>query len=132
MRRNCAGCVGRTWTFQQGRAECRQRADRWGKIGKPKSYSGERTVPLLPMVVNALREWKLACPKGDLDLAFPNRNGHVEQLATIVRLGWHPAQIAAGVIGKHGARNIPACTRFGISMRRGASTAAPTADWSCR
>jgi integrase len=74
---------------------------------EPKSAAGERTIPLLPMVVNALREWRLACPKGDLDLAFPNRRGHVERLATIVRLGWHPAQIAAGVIGKHGRAKYP-------------------------
>ena len=39
----------------------RQRADRYGKIGRTKSEAGERTVPLLPMVVNVLREHRLAC-----------------------------------------------------------------------
>jgi integrase len=37
-----------------------QRADRFNTIGKSKSISGERTVPP-PMVINALREWKLIC-----------------------------------------------------------------------
>jgi hypothetical protein len=43
------------------------------KLGAPKLEAGERTIPLLPMVANTLREWKLACPKGELDLAFPQR-----------------------------------------------------------
>jgi len=37
----------------------RQRADRYNAIGAPKSESGERTVPLPPIVANALRELKL-------------------------------------------------------------------------
>jgi hypothetical protein len=38
---------------------------------RPKSEAGERTVPV-PPALNALREWKLACPKGSLDLVLPN------------------------------------------------------------
>ncbi|RVG20273.1 tyrosine-type recombinase/integrase [Sinorhizobium meliloti] len=87
-----------------------QRADRYNDIGRPKSISGERTLPAPPMVINALREWKLACPKRDtgkigedgqrvmaLDLVFPNGSGKVEQLNNILRRGLHPAWIAAGV-----------------------------------
>jgi integrase len=74
-----------------------QRADRFGTIGKPKSVTGSRTVPASPIVINGLREWKLACPKGDLDLVFPNGAGNVEQLNNIVRRGFQPAQVAAGV-----------------------------------
>jgi integrase len=88
-----------------------QRADRFNTIGRPKSISGERTVPAPPVVINVLREWKLVCPKRDtgrvdsdgnkimvLDLVFPNGLGHVEQLNNIVRRGLQPAQIAAGVV----------------------------------
>jgi integrase len=50
-----------------------------------------------PLVVNTLREWKLACPKGDLGLVFPNGRGKVESLANIINRGLIPAQIAAGV-----------------------------------
>jgi integrase len=88
--------------FQRGELHVRQRADRYGVIGRPKSAAGERAVPLLPMVVNALREWKLACPKGELDLVFPNRYGGVASLLNIVQKGWSPVQIAAKVTDEHG------------------------------
>lgn len=96
--------------FEKGRIRVHQRADRFNDIGRPKSESSERTVPALPMVINALREWKLACPKRDtgkvdehgqkvmvLELVFPNGQGKVEQLNNILRRGLHPAWIAAGV-----------------------------------
>ena len=75
----------------------RQRADRYSKIDAPKSEAGERTVPLPPVVVSALREWKLACPKGGLDLVFPNGAGEVESRTNITNRGFIPTQIAAGV-----------------------------------
>ncbi|KSV84564.1 integrase [Sinorhizobium sp. Sb3] len=87
-----------------------QRADRFNDIGRPKSISGERALPAPPMVINALREWKLVCPKKDtgkvdeagekimvLDLVFPNGTGKVEQLNNILRRGLHPAWLKAGV-----------------------------------
>jgi integrase len=88
--------------FQRGELHVRQRADRFHVMGPPKSAAGERTIPLLPMVVNALREWKLACPKGELDLVFPNRRGGVASLLNIVQKGWSPVQIAAKVTDEHG------------------------------
>ena len=75
----------------------RQRADRYSAIGKPKSESGERTVPLTPIVVNALREWKLACPKSDLGLVFPTGAGNVENHSNIMHRGLGPTLINAGV-----------------------------------
>jgi integrase len=75
----------------------RQRADRYHKIGRPKSEAGERTVPVPPPVLNALREWKLACPKGTLDLAFPNCRGNIESYGNIIARGFLPLQIAAGI-----------------------------------
>jgi integrase len=62
-----------------GVAHIRQRADFWGQIGPPKSKAGSRDIPLAPMAVNALRVWRLQCPKGDLDLVFPNRHGRVQK-----------------------------------------------------
>jgi len=75
----------------------RQRADRYHSIGKTKTEAGERTVPLLPIVVAALREWKLACPKGKLGLAFPNGEGKVEWHGNIINRGLVPLLTAAGV-----------------------------------
>jgi integrase len=75
----------------------RQRADRYSKIGKPKSDAGERTVPLTPIVLNTLREWKLACPKSEHGLVFPTTGGLVEHHKNIVERGLIPTLIAAGV-----------------------------------
>lgn len=75
-----------------------QRADRFNEIGAPKSESGARAVPLPPMVANALKEWRIACPKGKLDLVFPNRQGGVESHRAIRGRGLIPAQIKAGVV----------------------------------
>ena len=47
--------------LKRGELHVRQRADRYGKIGRTKSEAGERTVPLPPMVIAALREHRLAC-----------------------------------------------------------------------
>ena len=85
----------------------RQRADRWGVIGKPKSHAGERTVPIPPLALNALREWKLQCPKGDGDLVFPNGNGHPENHSNIINRAFMPLQVAAGVVTKDGKPKYP-------------------------
>jgi integrase len=80
----------------------RQRADRYSAIGKPKSESGERTVPLTPIVVNTLREWKLACPKSEAGLVFPSSGGLVEHHKNIVERGLVPTLIAGGVTVEEG------------------------------
>lgn len=85
----------------------RERADEYKKLGRPKSASGERTVPLTPMVMKTLREWKLQCPNGELGLVFPTTKGGIAGLQSIVRSGFVPVQIAARVTvdvpGAHGA-----------------------------
>jgi integrase len=76
----------------------RQRADHFNAIGHPKSEAGERSVPLPPMVVNALREHRAACPRGELRLVFPNGRGRVENYSNIVKRGLHPLMVAAGLV----------------------------------
>jgi integrase len=95
----------------------RQRADRWNTIGSPKSDAGKREVPLAPMVVNVLREWKLACPRfaggeeARLWLVFPTATGNVQRLAHIHRrLG--PVQHAAGITAD------PARPKYGMHSLR--------------
>ena len=63
----------------------RQRADRYNVIGKPKSEAGNRTVPLGPLVLNTLREWKLKCPKGEQGLVFPTGSGRIMRHNDIMR-----------------------------------------------
>jgi integrase len=88
----------------------RQRADRWNTIGSPKTDASKRDVPLAPLAVNALREWRLACPMGDHDLIFPNRRGGVLALVDIHRHGLRPLQRAASVrdYGMHALRHAAA------------------------
>jgi integrase len=74
-----------------------QRADASHAIGKLKSKAAYRSLRLSTLVLNALREWKLSCPKGDLDLVFPNGLGKVESYANLIDRGFGPIQIAANV-----------------------------------
>jgi integrase len=74
-----------------------QRADIKHRIGRLKSKAGYRTIPLPPMVVSALREWKLQCPKGELELVFPNGVGRIEALSNIMRRVFDPIQVAARI-----------------------------------
>ena len=64
--------------------------------------SGRARCPLAACVISTLREHRLACPKGLLDLVFPNGAGSVENLPNILRRGLKPTQIAAGVVNKAG------------------------------
>lgn len=84
----------------KGELHVRQRADRFNEIGPPKSAAGERCVPFGKMVTNTLKEWKLACPKSEGDLVFPNGVGNVESLGNIINRGLIPAQVAASVVTK--------------------------------
>jgi integrase len=95
---------GLRWTdidLKSGELHVRQRADRYNTIGPPKSAAGTRTIPLGPDVVTGLKVWKLACPKGGLDLVFPTQAGSVmyhknmlESLALVMK--------AAGVVTRSG------------------------------
>jgi integrase len=80
----------------------RQRADKFNTFGKPKSASGHRDIPMPPLLVNTLREWKLQCPKSEHGLVFPTGAGEIEYHSNIVNRGLIPAQIAAGVVTKNG------------------------------
>jgi integrase len=111
---------GLTWDdvdLDRATLRVRQRADRWNNIGSPKSESGQREVPLAPMVSNTLREWRLACPKGDANLVFPNTIGKVESLTVIHRRGLGPLQVEA----KIGADNLH--PKYGLhSLRHAAAS----------
>lgn len=88
--------------FQARALHVRQRADAYNVIGNPKSAAGERTIPLPPLALNALREWKLACPKGDAGLVFPTNKGRIEFYSTIRDSGLIPLQVKAGIVTADG------------------------------
>jgi integrase len=92
------GLPWRNVDLDSGVIHVRQRADAWGKIGKPKSKAGARDIPLPPIVVNTLTAWKSECPVGELKLVFPNGSGNVESLPNIWHRFWSPLQIKCGVV----------------------------------
>ena len=91
---------GLTWDdvdLKAGEIHVRQRVDRYNVVGKPKSESGNRTIPIGRMVVSALCEWKVRSPKGEGNLVFANGVGKFENHSNLVQRVWCPVQIAAGV-----------------------------------
>ncbi|MEY9885276.1 site-specific integrase [Bradyrhizobium sp. CCBAU 43298] len=96
--------------FEAKQLNLSQRADASHRIGKLKSKAAYRSIPCPPIVINALREWKLMCPKRDtgkkgangerlkaLDLVFPNGLGKVESHSNLVERGLHPILMATGL-----------------------------------
>lgn len=88
----------------------RQRVDEYGVIGPPKSEAGERTVPIPPIAINTLKEWKLACPRRktglvddngkevmELHYVFPNGSGNTESHGNVINRGLIPAMVKAGI-----------------------------------
>jgi len=87
--------------LKSGELHVRQRADRYNAIGKPKSKAGGRIVPLGPLVLNVLREWKLACPHGEHGLAFPTASGRIAGHNNLVR-ALKSTMVAAGLTKQDG------------------------------
>ena len=104
--------------FDKKTITVRQRADEWGTIGQPKSHAGQREIPMSPAVLNTLRESRLACPKGELDLVFPNTLGKVEPLTNITYRVWRPLQRAIGLVDETGEPlfNFHALRHFAASL----------------
>jgi len=92
---------GLRWTdvdLDTGLIHVRQRASQWMEIGPPKSKAGKRDIPLAPIVVNTLRQWRVSCPNGgNLDLVFPNTVGHIDSVQGIHARFWVPLQIKCGL-----------------------------------
>jgi integrase len=92
---------GLTWDdvdFTKRVVHVRQRANLWGEIGAPKSAAGRREIPMSPQVVNTLKEWRLACPKGEANLVFPNGKGLVQSHDNIADHGFCAPQLKTGMI----------------------------------
>jgi integrase len=83
--------------LQRGEINVRRRVDRFKTFGPPKSEAGTRTIPMSPLLLNTLRQWRLTCPKGDLGLVFPNGAGRVENHSNLLHRIFWPIQITAGV-----------------------------------
>jgi len=72
-----------------------------------------------PIVLNTLKEWKLACPKTELDLVFPNGAGNFERLQNLTNRFWQPLQRKAGLVDESGEPlfDLHALRHFAASVR---------------
>jgi len=62
-----------------------------GRFYEPKTKTSFRRIELAPASVHELKKWKLACPKGDLDLVFPSKTGTPQQAANMFYRHFLPA-----------------------------------------
>ena len=85
----------------------RQRADAWGTSASRRPIPASARFRSARYVVNALKEWKLACPKAEHDLVFPGRDGRPLVHKTMQHAGYWPAQRTAGVLDANGKPKYP-------------------------
>jgi integrase len=96
----CSELLGLCWSavdLEKGKLHVRQRADQYKAIGMPKTAASQRTIPLTPKSVSALRHWRTICPKSELDLVFPTADGDVQSHDSLIKHVLFPVMIAAGV-----------------------------------
>lgn len=103
-----------------GRLVVAQRADETGQIGSPKSASSRRSLPLPPILKNALQAWQADCPKGKADLVFPNGVGKPESLANIKNRFFGPLQLQCGLTEMRPGRSgvLTPRRRYGLHVTR--------------
>lgn len=96
---------GLTWNavdFQRSVISVTQRADCYCEMGNTKSKSGRREIPMGPGLANVLKDWKVACPKGDLELVFPNGAGNIETHSNIYNRIFKPLMLKCGIVDREG------------------------------
>jgi integrase len=65
---------------------------------RSKTEAGVRHVPLAPMVLNALKAWKLACPVTPQGIVFPSETGAIHPNSNIHEVCWRPLLRAPGLM----------------------------------
>lgn len=74
-----------------------QRSFTSGHFYQPKTKYSRRKVDIPGALISELKRWKLACPKGELDLVFPNLTGNPEMAPNLLYRGFYPALRRAGL-----------------------------------
>lgn len=62
-----------------------------------KTKGSNRKIDIGPVMLAKLKDWKLACPPGDLDLVFPTATGNPTNHNNMVNRFFNPALEAAGL-----------------------------------
>jgi integrase len=100
--------------FKASQLHVRQRADRFNKIGAPKSETSVRAVPVDTVTLDALREWKLKSPhsKPD-DCVFGTKTGHLisqdkilDSLTSVVKAAKLTDKESNPLYGPHALRHF--------------------------
>ena len=100
--------------LKDGMIHVQRRSDENNIMGPPKSEAGDRVIQASSLLINILKRWKLACPRGEFDLCFPTGIGTVESHANIANRGWYRFQSELGIVdadgrpkyGLHAARHF--------------------------
>ena len=114
---------GLTWAdvdLKAGVIHVRRRADRYRQLGAPKSKAGTRDIPTGALLLNALKTWRLNCPRSEVDLVLPTSDGEVEQHVNLLRHIFWPIQLAAGVTIAKGGERV---AKYGLHALRHACAA---------
>ena len=67
-----------------------------GRVGTPKTGK-TRKVDMSLELVKILKEWRLACPKGEHNLVFPNSDGGYQDANNMIKRRFKPALNRAGI-----------------------------------
>lgn len=92
--------------FDRSIITVRKRADRYCDMGNTKRKSGRREIPMGPQLAKVLKEWKLECPSGDIDLVFPNGVGNVETHSNIYNRIFKPLMLVCGIVDRGGRSEV--------------------------
>lgn len=109
---------GLTWNavdFDRSVIKVCQRADEYCQIDLPKSRAGTREIPMAPMVIEALSDWKGFVPDSRIGLVFPNSVGKVQNYSNIYNRVFKPMLIKEGIVDEKGE------PKFGIHGLRHAA-----------
>jgi len=68
-----------------------------GRVYEPKSKWSRRKIDIPSELNFELKKWKLRCPKGELNLVFPNSIGNPESESNMLRNGFFPTLRRAGL-----------------------------------
>lgn len=68
-----------------------------GQFYEPKTKTSKRKIDLAPELVHELKKWKLACPKGEMNLVFPTSLGTPESADNMRKRRFFPTLERAGL-----------------------------------
>jgi integrase len=97
---------GLTWDkidFERGVIKVEQGADRWGEIGRTKTETGIREIPMMARVQQVLQEWREFCPRRNALKGFLTPEHNIRRIAKVIE-------------EQPGVRNTELAKRFGVDI----------------